>query len=346
MNLLFFGTRLIGIEALKALVAQGHHICCVTTEDYSMDHISSEDFAGICAEHDIPFYQNDKIENDKWRKVYTACNADLGVCVGWRKLIREKIIGTATHGFIGPHGADLPRYRGFAATHYAILNGDPYCGFCIMKYKPGVADNGEICSRFNIPIDESMTIKDLLDKSRPLVIKHIIETIERIENGTLVTEPQDESRSVLSFPRIPEDGELDWHRPAVEIDRLIRAVAKPYPGAFTFFDNRKLFVWRAHILRHPPQCMGIPGHIIHIDGKIGVLTADGIIILDECQFENSATFDPVSYFKTHRLRLGMNHSKLLYELKQRIEKIEQNLQDIENNASKHCRLSFHRFHNR
>lgn len=335
MKILFFGTRQHGLETLQNILEKGYQICAVTTEDYGMDHVSSENFRKICTKYDIQFYKNDNIENDHWAGIYKEFNADLGICVGWRRIIREKILETTRHGFIGPHAADLPKYRGFAASHYSILNGDPYCGFSIMRFKPGAADNGDICSRFNVPITESTTIKDILDRSRPLIIKHIIETIEEIRNGKLSPESQDETRAVYSYPRLPDDGEIDWSRPAVEIDRLIRAVAKPYPGAFTFIGNRKLFVWKAHVLHHPPQFVGILGHIVHIDKEIGVLTGNGILILDICQFEDEVnTFVPVNVFKTHRLRLGMNHSKYVYDLIKRVKFLEKELDGLKGTIGK------------
>ncbi len=329
MKILFFGTRQHGLETLRNILEKGYQVCAVTTEEYGMDHVSSEDFRKVCTENNIHFYKNDNIENDHWANIYREYKADLGICVGWRRIIREKILKTTRHGFIGPHAADLPKYRGFAASHYSILNGDPYCGFSIMRFKAGAADNGDICGRFRVPITESTTIKDILDESRPLIIKNIIKTIEDIKNDMLTPVAQDETRAVYSYPRVPDDGEIDWTKSAVEINRLIRAVTRPYPGAFTFIGNRKLFVWKAHVLHHSPQFVGVHGHIVHIDNEAGVLTGNGMLIIDECQFEDEvSTFVPASIFKTYRLRLGMNHSKNIQDLMNRVKFLEKELDEL------------------
>ena len=331
MRVLFFGTRRQGLEALQRFIDEGYEICSVTTEDYHMDEVTSEDYQRFCTRHKIPFYKTDQIETDEWQKIFADYQADLGVCVGWRRIIGEKILRTTRYGFIGPHGGDLPKYRGFASTHYAILNGDPYCGFCIMKFKPGVADNGVICSRFRIPLNDKTTIKDLHDAARPLVIDHLLTTMKKIKNHTLITQPQDEAKAVYSYPRIPEDGEIDWECSAIEIDRLIRAVTRPYPGAFTYYKNRKLIIWRGHVLKRLFQWVGQPGHVVHIDSHIGVLTGEGILLLEECQFEDeNKTISPNQLFKSYRLRLGFNAPKSVKAMEKRIDDLEVQVRDLKN----------------
>lgn len=329
MKLIFFGTRRHGLELLRELVKSQHEIACVTTEDHDMDEITSEDFQKICKEHHIDFYKGEKIENNEFQKLYASYNADLGVCIGWRKLIREKILSTTKFGFIGPHSSELPKYRGFASSVYAILNGDPYCGFCIMKYKPAEADTGEICKRFRVSIDENMTIKDLIDKSGPLTVKHMLEVINEFQSETIQLEKQDESKVILSYPRLPEDGEIDWNQSAQKIHNLIRAVTKPYPGAFTFFKSRKLYIWKSEVFKNPPQFIGQPGHIVHLDDQVCVLTGSGILILKECQFaDQSQSIDPKTNFKFHRLRLGLNLVSEVERLNQQIQTLEEKLQQL------------------
>ena len=104
MKIIFFGCNIVGLKCLQKIIEHGHTVCSVTTEDYYMDEISSDHFADICKKNEIDFYQNDNIENDNWKEKYLEYEADLGVCVNWRRIIREKILSTTRHGFIGQHG--------------------------------------------------------------------------------------------------------------------------------------------------------------------------------------------------------------------------------------------------
>lgn len=79
--------------------------------------------------------------------MYASFKADIGITAGWRRLVGDPVMSATLLGFIGAHGADLPKYRGFASTHYALLLGDPFLAFSLMHLKPGTADDGDIISK-------------------------------------------------------------------------------------------------------------------------------------------------------------------------------------------------------
>jgi len=243
----------------------------------------------------------------------------------------EKGHNVPRYGFINAHGSGLPRYRGFASTSWAILLGDKQVGITIHRVVDGEPDVGDILKQKYVPITEMTTIKDLQEELFSIAIELTLEVLDEFANGTVMPVPQDTSEAVYSFPRLPRDGEVDWSKSAAEIDRLIRAVTRPYPGAFTYYRDpkrgeiKKLYLWKAHVLGDCPRFIGMPGHVVKNTPETGeswVTTGDGILVLEEVQFEGGESFSPGAVWKSVQMRLGLEIQEEIMLLSRRVKELE------------------------
>jgi len=173
---------------------------------------------------------------------------DLIIVCGWQRLICEEILNIPRLGTIGFHSSLLPKYRGRAPVNWAIIMGEKETGITMFYLTPN-ADDGDIIAQKSFPIlmnDDCNTIYKKSAKAGQELIKQYLpfiltQTAPRIHNP---------SKSYPSYPkRTPEDGEIDFNRSALDIYNFIRALTKPYPGAY-FFDNNgiKYIAWKAIIL--------------------------------------------------------------------------------------------------
>jgi methionyl-tRNA formyltransferase len=336
VRIIFLGTRRLGYLGLKAIIESGRHeVVCVVTEDYEItegyNHVR---FKELCATHNVPSYKTDRINNKNFAEVFKKLNPDIGVSLYWRRLIKKPIIDIPRYGFINAHGSDLPRYRGFASTSWAILLGDKQAAITVHRVVDGEADTGHIMKKKYVPITEVTTIADLQQELFTAAIDLTIEVLDEFASGNVMPKPQDESQTIISYPRLPRDGEVDWSKSADQIDRLIRAVSKPYPGAFTYYKNietgeiKKLYVWKAHVLKNCPKYVGVPGHVIKNipgTGQSWILTGDGILVLEEVQFEGETPLTPSSVWKSVQVRLGLEIQEEIMLLHRRLGELEEKL---------------------
>jgi methionyl-tRNA formyltransferase len=217
--------------------------------------------------------------------------------------------------FVNVHYAPLPRYRGRATVNWAIINGEPTASICIHSLVPGL-DAGGILYRQEVPIDAHDTVTDVYFALNALQKKAIADAVGRRiagEDG----EPQDNSAATYACSRLPDDGEIDWGAPSIVTDRLIRALAPPYPGAFSFLGLRRLWIRRATIRTDAPRYEGrLPGRVVgrSAEGWADVLTGDGILRLHEVQFEGEHARPASDVIGSVRQTLGLRVRDLLAKI--------------------------------
>jgi methionyl-tRNA formyltransferase len=158
----------------------------------------------------------------------------------------------------------------------------------------------------------------LFDEIFKVVPAMCVEVLDELEAGSVKALSQDEERAILSFPRRPWDAWIDWKMSAMEIDRLVRAVTRPYPGALTCLDTKLVTIWKGHVLKGPPCFVGMPGHVVnHLeDGSVWVLTGEGIYIVEEAEIEGEPALSPAKLFPGMQKRLGMTEGMLFSKLRE------------------------------
>jgi len=189
------------------------------------------------------------------------------------------------------HGSLLPRYRGRCPVNWVLVHGETETGITL-HYMEEKADRGDIVAQTAIPITPEDTAATLLARMTAAAGQLFRETYPRLRSGQAERFPQDHARASYFGGRRPEDGKIDWRQPATAIYNLMRAVTHPYPGAFTFFQGRKLLVWAGQIMAasvtepvEPGQVTaGVPG-----EGLL-VATGDGHFLITQAQWEGEPEF--------------------------------------------------------
>jgi methionyl-tRNA formyltransferase len=246
-----------------------------------------------------------------------ALSPDFIFVIGWSQICRREFLQLPKYGCLGYHPALLPKNRGRAVIAWTILQRLKRAGGSLFWLAEGV-DTGDLLLQRSFSIASDETARTLYDKHQRLLPVILRAALKMLSSGNLRREKQDESKASYCARRTAEDGWIDWTRPANEIWTLIRAVGKPYPGAFTLANLRKLTVWSAELaLRRP--FWGMPGQIQEITNA-GVLVQCGDrehVLLKAVQFENQAE-KPASeaWLKIHS-RLGADSISLFEIARQR-----------------------------
>jgi methionyl-tRNA formyltransferase len=307
------------------LIAGDHTIAGVLTAPSSPENKATEsDFEQFAREQGAAFRSARRIDADivAWAK---SLNADIAVSMNWVSVMREDFCSLFRFGVLNAHLGDLPRYRGNAVINWAMLNGENEIALTIHKVIPDELDSGPIAAQRKLPLDERTTVADVLSFCIAGLPELYRQVVTAIGDGTQVWMDQDK-RGLTPFrcyPRIVRDGRIDWSGPAIQIDALIRSLARPYPGAYTYYRIpegalHKLFVWKSRLVSAETADLGVAGHVIRNDPKSGeswIYTGSGVIALCEVSHESDGyTFKPGHVWRSIRMRLGMDVEEELFRL--------------------------------
>lgn len=234
--------------------------------------------------------------------------------------------------FLNVHYALLPGYRGRANVNWAILNGEKQAGISIHEVAPGL-DAGNIYYQAAVPIHDRDTVTDLYDRLNRIQQQALPEAVERYLSGS-PGQAQDEAQATYGCTRLPDDGDIDFSQPTLAIDRLIRALTAPFPGAFTYFEGRRLVIERACPVERPPRYVGrIPGRVVRVargEGWVDVLTGDGVLRVLEVRTQTGQSLPAAQVIRTVKASLGVRVPELL----RRIELLETQLADLVKRADR------------
>lgn len=200
---------------------------------------------------------------------------DVILVIGWSQICGPAFRSVAARGCLGFHPAALPRLRGRGVIPWTIICNEQVTGSTLFWLDDGV-DSGPILLQrlFDVAADE--TARTLYDKHTRNLADMVVEAVALLEKSTPDGIGQDERNASYCARRRPEDGLIDWRSPAVEIERLVRAVGDPYPGAFTFFTDRKVVVTRAAVRPNAGRYIGLTGQVqSHTKAGFLVLCGDG-----------------------------------------------------------------------
>ena len=247
MRIVFMGTPDFAAGALKALLEAGHEVTAVVTQPDKPKGRSKEPVftpVKVCAEGaGITVMQPRRIKTPEAVAELRSYPADIYIVAAFGQILSQEILDIPRLGCLNIHASLLPRYRGASPIQHAIIGGEKETGVTIMQMDAGL-DTGDMLYKKSIPIAEDDNYETLHDKLMALGGVAITEALALLEQGKLIPEKQDDALSCYA-PRIEKEfGRLDFTKPAVELDRLIRGVT-PWPSAFTSYQGRQLKIWRA-----------------------------------------------------------------------------------------------------
>jgi methionyl-tRNA formyltransferase len=255
MRIVFFGASELGYRCCEELILAGFEIAGLFTVprqfniSYSPDkpvtNVLYKDFHELGEKYKIPVVSIvDKIGS--YINELNDMKPDFILVIGWYHMIPKSMRNIALKGCAGIHGSLLPKYRGGAPLVWAMINGEKRTGVTFFYFEDGV-DCGNVIDQIAFDIEETDTIKEVLKKATEGSIELVIKNIPLLAAGTAASIKQDESKATLFPQRKPEDGLIDWTWDSQRIKSFIKAQTKPYPGAFTILNGKKIKIWDADI---------------------------------------------------------------------------------------------------
>lgn len=252
--------------------------------------------------HDLPVLQPTTLRDPQTRAALEAWAPDLIVVAAYGKILPRSVLDLPSRGCLNVHASLLPRHRGAAPVAWAILCGDTVTGVSIMRMTEEL-DAGDVLLAREIPIAPDDTTGSLTARLARLGAEALHEALDQLEAGRASPVPQP-THGITYAPKLERDaGRLDWRRPAVELDRLIRAVT-PEPGAFSTIGGKLLKIHRAMPLPTEPTDAP-PGSVRYVDAEgIVVATGAGAVRLLEVQLEGKRRMPAAAFAAGARLSAG------------------------------------------
>ncbi|SEN10453.1 methionyl-tRNA formyltransferase [Palleronia pelagia] len=276
MRVIFMGTPDFSVPALQALVDAGHEIACVYTQPPRPAGRGKKLRPGPvharALELGLPVRHPVSLKDAEAQEEFAALEGDIAVVVAYGLLLPQPVLDAPRHGCLNIHASLLPRWRGAAPIHRAVMARDAETGICVMQMEAGL-DTGPVLLREATPIGETETTGDLHDRLGAMGGRLIVEALGRLDQ--LTPEPQPEDGVTYASKIDKAEARVEWTRPATEIDALIRGLS-PFPGAWCEVAGERVKLLRSRLV--PGQ--GTPGQLL--DG-FSVACGDGAVEVLELQ---------------------------------------------------------------
>jgi len=305
MRIIFMGTPEFAVPSLAALFDNGEQVVLVITQpDRPRGRgrkMSPPPVRVVAEKAGIPVLQPAKIKTADFLEQIHSYSPDLIVVAAYGRILPKSLIELPTFGTINVHASLLPKYRGAAPIQWAVINGERQTGVTIMQMDEGL-DTGDILLPGVVPIEENDTAGTLAIRLASLGGRLLIDTLNRLRDGTLEAVRQDDGQSTLAPPLTKENGRIDWSLPAFRISCLIRGL-DPWPTAFSFLEKERIRFFKPSVLKD--EVSAAPGTIIRAeeDGLV-VATGENQLLVSEIQREGSRRMTVRDYLLGHSLEKG------------------------------------------
>ena len=282
LKIVFAGTPDFAAQHLDALIKSHHDVIAVYSQPDRPagrgKKLKASEVKQLALTHDIPVYQPENFKSDDAKQQLADLNADIMVVVAYGLLLPKAVLETPKLGCINVHGSILPRWRGAAPIQRAIWAGDAETGVTIMQMDEGL-DTGDMISIATCPIEAADTSASLYSKLAELGPTALIDTLATIADGTATPEKQNDELANYAKKLSKEEANIDWHMPAQQIERNIRAF-NPWPICFTQMQGNTVKIYAAEL----DENAGNPGEILAADKTgITVATTEGALKITQLQ---------------------------------------------------------------
>ncbi|OQP34780.1 bifunctional UDP-4-amino-4-deoxy-L-arabinose formyltransferase/UDP-glucuronic acid oxidase ArnA [Pantoea latae] len=262
MKTIVFAYAEMGCAGITALLNAGYEIGAIFTHaDTSPESHAFPSVARLAAEHGIPVYAPEDASHPLWVDRIRAMQPDVIFSFYYRALLSSTLLDCARIGAFNLHGSLLPKYRGRAPLNWVLVNGETETGVTLHRMVKR-ADAGDIVAQQRVAIDEQDNALTLHRKLVACAAQLLESALPAIKRGEIAATPQNEAEATKVGRRTPEDGRIDWTRPAQAINNLVRAVTDPWPGAFAFAGTVKFVVWKGRVHSDAPQAK--PGTVLSV----------------------------------------------------------------------------------
>jgi len=300
VNIIFAGTPDFSVAPLSALIASGHTVIAVYTQPDRPSgrgrKLTPSPVKALALKHDIPVYQPVDFKHDDDIKVLQSLNSDLMVVVAYGLILPQIILDAPKQGCINIHASLLPRWRGAAPIHRAILAGDQSTGITIMQMAAGL-DTGPMLHTVITPIAPDETSAGLHDRLAEIGAIALMECLSKLSQIT--PKEQDHQQTNYAHKLVKSEATIDWTQSAIQIDRQIRAF-NAWPVAQTSYLGKVLRLWHSQVTNETSQLT--PGTIIQCqkDG-IDVATGEGVVRLLQLQMPGKRAMQVADFINAHSL---------------------------------------------
>ncbi|MGB3959281.1 MAG: methionyl-tRNA formyltransferase, partial [bacterium] len=275
MRILFMGTPEFALISLEKLIEAGEEVVGVITQPDRPRgrgrRVTASPVKAFAQEKAIPVYQPERLKDGEVLEKLAGFAPDLIVVVAYGKILPREVLELPPLGCINVHASLLPRYRGAAPIHWAIIRGEGVTGVTTMYIDEGM-DTGDIILQEEVPILPEDNAGTLHDKLAHAGARLLLDTVARIKAGTAPRIPQPEEGVSYAPPLERTDEILDWNRPARQLWFQVRGL-NPWPGAMTYWQGEILKVWEVSPLKGDGDAA--PGEIIAVDKQEGILVGTG-----------------------------------------------------------------------
>ena len=302
MRVVFMGTPDFSVPVLDALVEAGHEIAAVYCQPPRPAGRGKKDRptpVHACAQAlGLDVRHPTSLKPAEEQDSFAALNADVAVVVAYGLILPQPILDAPTHGCLNIHASLLPRWRGAAPIHRAIMAGDAQTGICIMQMEAGL-DTGPVLQRQATDIGPEETTADLHDRLSEMGAALIVEALAKLPG--LTPEPQPEDGVTYAAKIDKSEARVDWSRPAVEVDRQIRGLS-PFPGAWTEIDGNRIKLLASRLA----EGQGAPGEVLNDD--LYVACGQGAIELLRLQRAGKGAQDRETFLRGWPIPVGTRMS--------------------------------------
>lgn len=336
-RIIFLGGALRAVPVFKAIAMRDDISIemAIFMKGYQDEWSFADQLATISKQHHIDYVITDSITKEIFQKVKSIQPQLVLIGGTWRSLLKNEFLQVAEYGCISLHATELPQYRGWACVNWYIINGEKEHVNTMFQLDDGI-DSGPLVARkngalfqlrFNI---EGKYFGEVLEELAGLRVKVYHEFLDCFIKEDIVLIPQDHSLAGFTCNRSPEDGVIDWNTSTQELLHFIRGQSYPAPGAYSYYENKKIILWRASRPENEKKYIGrIPGKVVarNDSGTVDVLTGDGILRIEAISVDGEPV-TPKKFISSVRQTLGYKPEKAIEDLEKRIQYLEEKLKNV------------------
>jgi methionyl-tRNA formyltransferase len=302
----FFGTPAFAVPTLRRLLESHHPVVGVVTQPDRPrgrgQHVSDAPVKTLAVERSLPVLQPERLRDVAFMETVRAWAPDLGVVAAYGKLLPEPLLRLPHLGMINVHASLLPRYRGAAPVHRAVMNGDSETGVTIMRIEREL-DAGPMFARVVRPISPTATSQEVERDLAEAGAALLVAVVDAMATGTAREEPQDHALATYAPKITRDDGPIDWTRTAAEIHNQVRGLY-PWPHASTQLAGERLIVLQTRV--EPGTPTTVPGTVITVArDALHVATGNGCLVITRVQPEGRRPMTVRDFLAGRRLQPGM-----------------------------------------
>ena len=306
MRIVFMGTPDFAVPSLEALLKSEHQVVGVVTQPDRPKGRGQEvvfsPVKAVCQREGIPVLQPLKMKDPTFLDALRQWRPDVIVVTAYGRILPPAILALPPRGCINVHGSLLPKYRGAGPIQWAVIRGEQQTGITTMFMAEGM-DTGDMLLQETVEIRADDTAGTLAPRLAEVGGRLLVETLRRLEAGTLTPQPQDDAQATMAPLLKKEDGVVDWTLSAMEIANRVRGLS-PWPGAYTHVNGERWVLWRVAVGLETSGA--VPGTVTKVSkDRVEVATGDGTIQLIEIQPSNSRRMTMAQYLAGHRLAEGL-----------------------------------------